>query len=83
MTRLDAWVDFNGVNDAGWVETLVSYARPGLDLEIGAHVVVGDDEGTVCEGTIIGNDGAVLRIALETGNAQFGSASAPEVVLAY
>lgn len=40
------WVDFNDVDERGYVLTLLKFREPGVTFEVGDRIVVGDDEGT-------------------------------------
>lgn len=64
----DIWVDFNDVATNGVVQTLVKFAvRP---LDIGEHIYAGDDDGNICEATVISVDGGLVALALDLGTFQ-------------
>lgn len=62
------WVDFNDVDSRGLTTTLARFAEPGVTLSVGARVVVGDDDGNLCESVVVDMDprGSVV-LALDLG----------------
>ena len=61
----DLWVDFNDVELGDEIETLVSFATDGRSFVVGETVVVGDDDGTTCQASVVANDGQVVRVRLD------------------
>ncbi len=62
-SRRDLWVDFNSVDEDGVVESLTEFGS-GAPLLIGAHVIVGDDDGLRCPAVVVHNDGHFVRVRL-------------------
>lgn len=58
----DLWVDFHRVDAAGLTHADVRDASPGIDLQEGAFIVVGDDDADpgVAQVIEVRNDGVVL-----------------------
>jgi hypothetical protein len=58
----DLWIDYQARGADGLTPTLARFARPGIRLEVGAHVVVGADdaEPAVAEVVDVRADGVVL-----------------------
>jgi len=58
----DLWVDFQACESSGLTPTLAKYARPGVDLHRGKHLVVGSDESetAVAEIVELRDDGVVM-----------------------
>lgn len=64
----ELWVDFNDVDARGLATTLASFAEDGVLLSVGQRLLVGDDDGHVCEASVVdmGPDGSVT-LALDLG----------------
>jgi len=56
MEHRELWVDFNDVDSDLRVSTLVARAEPGVHLQAGATVIVGDDEGNIALAMVVGVD---------------------------
>ena len=61
----DIWVDFNDISEDGQVSTLTKFAA--RSLEVGEHVVAGDDEGNRCQATVVSADKKLTVLALDMG----------------
>ncbi|WP_157432691.1 hypothetical protein [Aeromicrobium sp. Root472D3] len=64
----EIWVDFNSVDAHGLATTLAAFAEDGVMLSIGQQVLAGDDDGHLCEASIVdmGSDGSVT-LAVDLG----------------
>lgn len=62
------WVDFNSIDRLGHLTSLAMFAEPGVTLSVGQSIIVGDDDGTVCNALVtdLGSDGSVA-LALDMG----------------
>ena len=62
------WVDFNDVDSHGQTTTLARFAEPGVTLSVGLHLLVGDDDGHICEAQVVdmSSDGSIV-LALDLG----------------
>jgi hypothetical protein len=81
MTKTrDIWVDFNGVETDNRVSTLAAYATSVHDLAIGVTLIAGDDQGNLCEATVVSTDSSgIVVLALDPGTFR---ASSPNDILA-
>lgn len=72
----DLWVDFNDVeNDE--VTTLLSFAE--REIEVGATVVVGDDDETTCSAVVTAIDGNVVSLRIDRTTLRHGPTDASAV----
>jgi hypothetical protein len=80
ITKRDLWIDFNDVEPDSRASTLIEYATEGSNIVVGARIVVGDDEGNLCDAQVIGLDGSVVELAVD-GNSfrQPGEANHPSL----
>ncbi len=67
----DLWVDFNDLDSHGNTVTLQEFAEPGVNLHVGAWIIVGDDDGNLCRAqvTSLGRDGTVALV-IDAGSFQ-------------
>jgi hypothetical protein len=62
----NAWVDFNNL-DGLRTTTLRKFVEGGVSIDVGASLVVGDYEGTLCNATVTGLRGEIVDLALTPG----------------
>lgn len=60
----DAWVDFNDVHDHH-TTTLLKFVEPGVEVRVGAALVVGDYDHNLCDATVTAIDGSMLHLDLD------------------
>ena len=65
MAPRDLWVDFNDVDDDSRTSSLLRFAAPGSAIEVGEHILIGDDEGNLCEADVVGISGEVVELVLD------------------
>jgi hypothetical protein len=65
MKERDLWIDFNDVGDESRACGLMKFATPGVDMVVGAHIVVGDDEGNLCEAQVVGLHDGFVELAID------------------
>ncbi|MFE6649291.1 hypothetical protein ACFVJS_22180 [Nocardioides sp. NPDC057772] len=65
--KADVWVDFNDISAEGDVTTLAKFASD--ELEIGATIVAGDEDGNRCSARVIAIDHqtGLVHLALDMG----------------
>jgi hypothetical protein len=64
----EIWVDFNAVDESGFVLTLTKFAEPDVDISPGSSVVAGDDDGNVCKAQVVDvNQDGVVKLSLGQG----------------
>jgi hypothetical protein len=61
----DLWIDFNDVESGDEVETLLKFAEPGSLVAVGRTLVVGDDDGTICEAEVLDVRDGLVRLRLD------------------
>ena len=59
-----AWVDFTDVH-SNFTTTLREYVRPGVELYVGALLLVGDDDGTLCDARVTGLHDSAVDLELD------------------
>ncbi len=72
----DLWVDFNEVED-DQVTTLLAFAENAAAVQQGRVVIVGDDDGTTCEGEVVAVTGEFVRLHLRRGTLSHASVASP------
>lgn len=66
MAHRDLWIDFNGVDNDFHASSLTEYASEGVEVAVGARLVVGDDQGNLCQATVVGVDkGGVVELVVD------------------
>ncbi len=74
MAKRDLWLDFNGVDDDWRAHSLVDYLSDGVTVDVGSHVIVGDDEGNRCRAVVVSVDASTGVIELTLQGETFESA---------
>lgn len=64
----DIWVDFNQIDEDRTTTTLLRFARRASDVDVGATLVAGDDDGNQCQAKVVEifPDG-VVKLSLDMG----------------
>lgn len=73
----DLWIDYTQREPDGLTPTLLRYASPGVDVSVGAVIVVGAEDAELCDAEVVSIDGEVVMVRVIGPAGRAASRAAP------
>jgi hypothetical protein len=74
MERRDLWIDFNDVGPDSRGFSSLGFAEAYANIDVGNPVVVGDDEGNLCDAQVLGiEENGVVTLVVDIGTFRSGT----------